>query len=119
MGELTDFIIENDGDSIARHYNQYLKLLLEYDALTSPDIDKDVTEWMKLNGANDRGYVICGTDSTKMALVELGIKEHIEALMKSGWGNLPLVRDYYESFMEERFPINYGGVEIPEFESVE
>ena len=38
---------------------------------------------------------------------------HIGNLTQEGWGNLPLVKNYYTGLIQEPFPEDYKGVEIP------
>jgi hypothetical protein len=41
------------------------------------------------------------------------VKRMITALMNKGWGNLPVVQKNYEQIMQEPFPKEYIGIEIP------
>ncbi len=103
MSDIAEFILERGDQNVLDSYQQLLNHSIMYEKIR----EQMPEEREKMSGLR-LGNIV---DARIMERAHLTTQ--INYLMDAGWGNLPLVKLYYEQIMRTPFPEDYQGTKIP------
>ncbi|AJF62108.1 TPA: hypothetical protein HA239_05955 [Candidatus Woesearchaeota archaeon] len=125
MGDIAEYILEheNGGYRIVQAYQQYTAHLAKYlQIIGEMDSLKGTGDWVLGINVPGVGPALTLIDGDEPFIGPMGnammhevgqAKTHLQILVDSHWGNIPLVKKYYGRLMQQPFPENYQGYDIP------